>query len=138
MAKCEICGSNIMGESHRIEVDGALMTVCGKCARLGRPVREAIPASPMSRSPSEATMHVYRRPAAMVPNDELVLREDYAAVLRKAREVSGLTQEQLGMKLNEKSSVVGKLESGTLKPSVPLAKKLEHLMKIRLFETDSS
>jgi ribosome-binding protein aMBF1 (putative translation factor) len=33
---------------------------------------------------------------------------------------------------------VGKLESGKLKPSVALAKKLEHLMKIRLFETDSS
>ena len=83
-------------------------------------------------------MHIYRRPAAVVPDEELLLREDYAAVLRKARETSGLTQEQLGMKLNEKSSVVGKLESGKLKPSVALAKKLEHLMKIRLFETDSS
>jgi putative transcription factor len=100
MAKCEICGSNIMGESHRIEVDGAVMTVCGRCSRLGRPAKEIVPISVASRSPSEGTMHVYRRPAAVVPDDELVLREDYAAVLRKARESSGLTQEQLGMKLN--------------------------------------
>jgi putative transcription factor len=138
MAKCEICGSNIIGESHRIEIDGAIMVVCGRCSRLGRPVREAIPVSAPARGPSETTMHIYRRPAAVVPDEELVLREDYAAVLRKARETSGLTQEQLGMKVNEKSSVVGKLESGKLKPSVALAKKLEHLMKIRLFETDSS
>jgi putative transcription factor len=138
MAKCEICGSNIMGESHRIEIDGAIMVVCGRCSRLGRPVREAIPAQIPGRGPSETTMHVYRKAATVVPDDELVLREDYAAVLRKARESSGLTQEQLGMKLNEKSSVVGKLESGKLKPSVALAKKLEHLMKIRLFETEAS
>jgi putative transcription factor len=138
MAKCEICGSSIAGESHRIEVDGAIMTVCGRCSRLGKPAREVTPVAPTPLSPSETALHVYRRPAAVVPDDELVLREDYAAVLRKAREASGLTQEQLGMKLNEKSSVVGKLESGKLKPSVALAKKLEHLMKIRLFETDSS
>ena len=138
MAKCEICGSNIMGESHRIEIDGAIMTVCGRCARLGKPAREVIPAQVPARGPADTVMHVYRRAAAVVPDDELVLREDYASVLRKARESSGLTQEQLGMKLNEKSSVVGKLESGKLKPSVALAKKLEHLMKIRLFETDTS
>ena len=136
MAKCEICGSNIMGESHRIETDGAIMIVCGRCSRLGRPAREAIPAQVPARGPSETTMHVYRRQATVVPDDELVLREDYASVLRKAREVAGLTQEQLGMKVNEKSSVVGKLESGKLKPSEALAKKLEHLMKIRLFEKD--
>ncbi|HVP24301.1 MAG TPA: multiprotein bridging factor aMBF1 [Conexivisphaerales archaeon] len=138
MAKCEICGSKIMGESHRIVVDGAIMNVCGRCSRLGKPARETTPVAAAQRSPSEAVMQVYRRPAAMVPDDQLVLREDYSAVLRKAREASGLTQEQLGMKLNEKSSVVGKLESGKLKPSVALAKKLEHLMKIRLFETESS
>jgi len=127
-----------MGESHRIETDGAIMVVCGRCARLGRPVREAMPVSTGPRGPSEATMHIYRRPDAAVPDDELVLREDYAAVLRKAREASGLTQEQLGMKVNEKSSVMAKLESGKLKPSVALAKKLEHLMRIRLFETETS
>ena len=138
MAKCEICGSNIMGESHRIEVDGAIMVVCGRCSRLGRPAKDIVPPPTAPRSPSEGTMQVYRRPAAVVPDDELVLREEYASILRKARESMGLTQEQLGMKLNEKSSVVGKLESGKLKPSVSLAKKLEHLMKIRLFETDSS
>ncbi len=138
MAKCEICGSNIMGESHRIEVDGAVMIVCGRCSRLGRPARDAVTIPSAPQAPSESTMRVYRRPAAVIPDDELVLREDFAAVIRKAREASGLTQEQLGMKLNEKSSVVGKLESGKLKPSVTLAKKLEHLMKIRLFEADSS
>jgi putative transcription factor len=138
MAKCEICGSNIMGESHRIEIDGAIMVVCGRCSRLGRPAREALPTPTINRGPSDPVMHVYRRAAAVVPDEALILREDYAAVLRKARETSGLTQEQLGMKLNEKSSVVGKLESGKLKPSVALAKKLEHLMKIRLFETETT
>jgi putative transcription factor len=138
MAKCEICGSNIMGESHRIEVDGAVMIVCGRCSRLGRPAKEEAPVSAAPRGPSESTMRIYRKPAAVVPDDELVLREDYATVLRKAREAAGLTQEQLGMNINEKSSVVAKLESGRLKPSVALAKKLEHLMKIRLFETESA
>jgi putative transcription factor len=69
-----------------------------------------------------------------MPEEELSVREDYPSILRAAREAMGLTQEQLGMKVNEKSSVIAKLESGKLKPSIPLAKKLEHVMKVHLVE----
>jgi putative transcription factor len=138
MAKCEICGSNIMGDPFKVEIDGAVMRVCGRCSRLGRPVKEPLAPVPTAKTSSEGAMPVYRRPAAVVPDEELVIREDYSAVIRKARESAGLTQEQLGMKVNEKSSVIAKLESGKLKLSVPLAKKLENIMKIRLFELAES
>jgi len=126
-----------VGEGFRVVVDGANMRVCSRCSRLGRPARDETPPTLPQKMSTNTVMQVYRKPVAVVPDDELVIREDYALVIRKAREAAGLTQEQLGMKVNEKSSVIGKLESGKLKPSVQLAKKLEHLMKIRLFEIEA-
>jgi ribosome-binding protein aMBF1 (putative translation factor) len=45
----------------------------------------------------------------------------------------GLSQEDLGRKINEKPSVISHLETGSMKPSDALARKLEHALKIELF-----
>lgn len=47
--------------------------------------------------------------------------------------MNGLSQEELGMKINEKPSVIHHLETGSMKPSDALARKLEHYLKIQLF-----
>jgi putative transcription factor len=133
MAKCEVCGANIPGDPLRIDIDGAIMLVCVKCSRLGRPAKQ--PFSPLpARTVSFQIPGHLRKSAGIMPEEELSVREDYPSILRAAREAMGLTQEQLGMKVNEKSSVIAKLESGKLKPSIPLAKKLEHVMKVHLVE----
>ena len=58
--------------------------------------------------------------------------EDYTMKIRQAREKLGLTHEQLGKRINEKTSVIGKLETGKISPSNILATKLEHALKIKL------
>jgi putative transcription factor len=58
---------------------------------------------------------------------------DFAKVIKTARELQGLSQEELGHKINEKPSVIGHLETGKLKPDDALARKLEHFLKIVLF-----
>ena len=52
--------------------------------------------------------------------------------VREARERLGLTQEQFGAKINEKVSVVHKLESGAMIPPDDLVRKLERTLKVRL------
>ena len=52
--------------------------------------------------------------------------------MRKARELRNLSQEELGLKINEKSSVIRTLESGKLKPTDTLAKKIERFLKIKI------
>src|SRR5579885_3138549 len=121
-SKCEVCGVNIASESFIVEIDGAILSVCSKCAKLGKPAK----VTPMHESVTHSS--------TFDSEEELVVREDFATVLRNARESMHLTQEQIGMKINEKSSVIAKLESGKMKPSIALAKKLEHVMKIRLLE----
>ena len=58
--------------------------------------------------------------------------EDFSTKIRQAREKLGLTHEDLGKKINEKSSVIGKLETGKMSPDNILAAKLEHALKIKL------
>ena len=48
---------------------------------------------------------------------------------------TNLSQEELGLKINEKSSVIRTLESGKLKPTDTLAKKIERFLKIKILIT---
>jgi putative transcription factor len=63
----------------------------------------------------------------------MMLRADYSAAIKGARESLGITQEELGKKINEKPSMIGHLEVGSMKPDDLLARKLEHFLKIQLF-----
>lgn len=54
--------------------------------------------------------------------------------IKKAREMLGLSQDELGRRIGEKPSVIRLLESGKLKPSDSLARKIESFLRIQLFE----
>ena len=43
-----------------------------------------------------------------------------------------LTQKELGQKVGERTSTISLLERGKLKPSIPMARKLERTLKIVL------
>jgi putative transcription factor len=114
---------------NKVEIDGAIMVVCGGCARLGRPlggplVREAHP------RPMQAGFRPVQAPTA--PEATYEMDPDYNVKIRQAREKMGLSQEDLGRMLNEKLSVIRMLESKKLKPDAVLARKLTHSRKINL------
>jgi len=58
--------------------------------------------------------------------------EGYDSKIRQAREKMGLSHEKLGKKINEKASVLSKLETGKMTPNNILVTKLEHALKIKL------
>ena len=62
------------------------------------------------------------------------LIENYHNVVRKAREQRGLTQEKLANMINEKTSVISKIETGKWVAPNNVIKKLEHLLKINITE----
>ncbi len=62
---------------------------------------------------------------------------DYDQRIRQARENKGLSQEDLAGELNEKASLIRKLERGDMLPSDAVQKKLERKLGISLTEGDS-
>jgi putative transcription factor len=57
---------------------------------------------------------------------------DFARLVKEARERMNLTQKELGQKVGERTSTISLLERGKLKPSIPMARKLERTLKIVL------
>jgi len=115
------------------------MTVCSKCARLGSGTWE-IKAKPKlltptlkraSRSPLPRSQT--KQPASFqIVESEVELVEGFGAKIKQARENLGLSHEELGKKINEKVSVLKKIEAEKMKPDMRLTAKLEHALKIRL------
>jgi putative transcription factor len=62
--------------------------------------------------------------------DEVV--QDYDDRIRDAREAESLTQEDLAKELNEKASLIRKLEHGDVLPSDTVQRKLEKRLGVTL------
>ena len=60
------------------------------------------------------------------------LAQDYDDRIRKARENTGMSQEDLADELNEKASLIRKLERGDVLPSDEVQTKLERELDISL------
>ena len=118
MVVCEMCGKDT--RVYTAVVEGSELNVCENCGKYGKEVRKPIV---RSRAPIQA------RPEVV----EVVVSE-YAQLVRKAREAKGMTQKDFALSLNEKESVVQKLETSSLTPSLKMAKKLERLLKVKLIE----
>jgi len=67
---------------------------------------------------------------------ETVERIDYVErlgdVIRSARERLGLTQEELANLVQEKVSVIKKLEAGSFRPPLELARNIERVLKVKI------
>ena len=139
--QCEICGQEIHGKPQRVVIEGAVMLVCGECAKLGslHPRREA--KQPMStvrpakrRPPPRVRTPVKRRVSEETLEDMEVVK-GFGPMIRRAREGLNLTHEELGKRIGEKVSVLKKVESGKMIPDYKLARKLEHALRIKLLTT---
>ena len=60
------------------------------------------------------------------------LAQDYDERIRESREAAGLSQEDLASELNEKASLIRKLERGDILPSDEVQGKLERKLDIQL------
>ena len=95
-------------------------------------------AASLTRTGIDAALKSMAEPRARKPRyrrqivEEIV--EDYAERIKDAREKMGLTRELLATMVGEKVSTIRRIETGTLEPTVTLAKKLEKVLKIKLVE----
>ena len=131
-----MCGTET-GAPKTVKIEGAELDVCGDCAEFGTEVRTD--SSSDSGTTSGGTSGGGgggggggRRRDMFDDMDELA--QDYDSRIRSARESRGLSQEDLAKELNEKASLIRKLERGDVLPSDGVQKKLERKLDITLTE----
>ncbi len=62
------------------------------------------------------------------------LVEGFGQAIKRARDQRQWHQRELAQKLNEKESIISKIETGKFEPDAKLARKLEKLLGIKLIE----
>lgn len=135
--QCEICGSEIKGNSIRVTVEGTVLDVCGKCARYGKPTDKWTPVS-RKMAPTEKVIITRKPKRDAFDRFEDEILPDYAQIIKKGRESQGLTIEELAAKMMEKSTLLKKIEREELVPEDTIRKKLETTLNIKLTEKISS
>jgi putative transcription factor len=133
--RCEVCGRKIHSSPITAVIEGARLTVCVECSKHGRIVTQD-EYTPKPKSLGKPSAHIpimaQKKKTEIKVEITQEIIEDYTTKIRQAREKLGLTHEQLGKKINEKTSVIAKLETGKISPNNILATKLEHALKIKL------
>ena len=132
--QCEVCGHQIFGTPFRAIIEGAHMTVCSKCSKLGSGCWEPETQQPkkVGTPRNHPIQYLAKRKQRQTVPETLELVENFGQLVRQAREDLGLSHEDLGRKIRERVSVLRKIESGKLVPDLGLAEKLEHILKIKL------
>ena len=155
MVQCEMCGTET-STPKTVKIEGAELDVCDSCADFGTEVRTqessqtSTKYSTSSSSDSSGSSgsgssggssgggggSSRRRRDMFDEMDEVAA--DYDQRIRQARESAGLSQEDLAGELNEKASLIRKLERGDMLPSDSVQKKLERKLEISLSEGGTS
>jgi len=130
---CEMCGKKV-SSLKAILIEGSMLNVCGNCARFGKPVKPEIAATPVEIAQRLELRDRRLRTKNVFENIENELVDDYARKIRDARTKMNMTPEELGKRINEKKTIITKIESGSMKPDENLIKKLEITLNIKLTE----
>lgn len=136
--QCEVCGRQIYGAPFRAIIEGANLTVCSQCSKLGSGYWEPKSKPRTQRAQRRTINHQPIRPYAKrktvttIMPESLELVPNLGQMVRQARRDMGMSHDDLGRKIRERVSVLRKIESDKMVPDLVLAEKLEHALKIKL------
>lgn len=146
MPQCEMCGAE-KPSLTTTKVEGAELDLCDDCKGFGTEVRTQSESSGSSKystssksgksessSQSSSSSGGSKRRRRDMFDQMEEIATDYDQRIRQAREGTGMSQEDLAKKLNEKASLIRKLERGNMLPSDDVREKLERELDITLVE----
>ena len=128
--QCDMCGSE--GGLFRVSIEEAILNVCNKCSKYGKVLSKVKIMAPSEKKKEQKKLEK----AKLQPGKEIifVIVPNYSTKIKKKRERLGLKQKDFAKLINERESLVSKLEKGSVEPSIKLARKLERSLKIKLVE----
>lgn len=126
------------------EIEGVVLQVCKDCAKYGKVlsrVRDPNFEQDSKREPSRTgrdgrfgSRFGYKNRLSAKEEPLEVISDNYSNLIRNTREKKGIKQEDFAKIINEKWSLVSGIESGKIKPSIELAKKIEKNLGIKIVE----
>lgn len=152
MVQCEMCGAETTSPKTA-KIEGAELQVCADCVEFGTEVQQSDSSSDTKYSTSDDSSTTQTTQQSTTGSQSQASRsksrrdlfdemeeivEDFNDRIRAARESQGLTQAELADQLNEKTSLIRKLERGDHLPSDTVRRKLERALEIELIEGGSS
>ncbi|MBC5792683.1 MAG: TIGR00270 family protein [Nanohaloarchaea archaeon] len=121
MSSCELCGQEA-DSLKKVKIEGTILKTCESCASMGDEV---------GSSSSSKKRKKKKRKKKSSSKDVLV--NGYGEKIKKARESKQLSIAEVAEDINEKESLLKKLEQEQLKPDKPLAKKISKKFDIKLY-----
>lgn len=120
-----MCGSDT-SSSTKVKIEGAVLNVCDSCKDLGEEV---------GTSGSKKKKRKKKSSRTKKRGSGKTLVPDYGERVKAAREDEQLSIKEVADELNEKESLIKKIEQEDLKPDKSLAKKLSKRFDITLYTT---
>jgi len=122
MPSCQLCGES-SDNLKKAKIEGAVLKTCDSCANMGDVVEQK-----KKKKVKKTTKKRSQR-----PRDTEVLANDYGKRVKSAREDEQLSMKELADDLNEKASLIKKVERAELKPDKALAGKLSKKLGVTLY-----
>ncbi len=123
MPKCEMCGKE--GELYNTEIEGVILSVCTKCSKHGKVLKKT------KVIVKKGQIEEKRKEK---PEREEFVVANFAKLIRNKRNKLGKTQKEFAQMLNEKESIIQKIENGSFEPPIKTAKRFEKILNIKLVE----
>jgi len=137
-----MCGKEVNARvAKRVIVEGSPLIICPECySKLSK--RITIRENTVERTSSvQVARHTYHSTKGSTGSATSIARiesyeivENYHQIIRSARERLGWSQEVLASKVGESVNTIRRIESGKLKPTLELARRLERVLKVKLIE----
>jgi len=141
MGSCDLCGKK--GRLYDVKIEETIMQVCDNCKQHGKVI-----------GPTRTKAEIAERNAKIINNPRIMLdrlspnsinkkkkiviskllREDFAKLIKEAREQRGMKQEDLAKKLKMKESLIHNFETNRKKPGFKEAEIIGKFLGISLVE----
>lgn len=133
--ECPICGGIIWGKGQYVLLEGAKIIVCQSCAQHGVKIHKSPEPTPFKKPKYNQSTHTSKKPKSYQDTfNNLEIVPDYAKRIRNTRNSHNLNQVEFAQNLNEKPSLLRRIEAGKVEPTIKLAKKIEQIYHIKLLK----